>query len=157
MAVSEGDLAAVKATILRAALPSGDADRPAYRLVDVARLIEDRTGVRYSISGTHRIMRSLNLSHQKTRPAHPQANPRAHHPFKKNSHPPPTGSPAHSPELNRIERVWLVLRERFLSHLVFADTSAIIDACCDAWNALLAECGRVQSLAALPWASKVNP
>lgn len=85
MAVSDGDLAAVKATILRAALPSGDADRPAYRLVDVARLIADRTGVRYSISGTHRIMRSLNLSHQKTRPAHPQANPRAQRRFKKNS------------------------------------------------------------------------
>lgn len=69
----------------------------------------------------------------------------------------PLHLPAYSPELNGIERVWLYLRERFLSHRVFADTSAIIDACCDAWNALLAESGRVQSLAALPWASKVNP
>lgn len=69
----------------------------------------------------------------------------------------PLHLPAYSPELNGIERVWLYLRERFLSHRVFADTSAIIDACCDAWNALLAESGRVQSLAALPWALKVNP
>jgi len=44
--------------------------------------------------------------------------------------------PPYSPELNPVERVWLYLRERFLSLRVLNDTEAIIDACCDAWNAL---------------------
>ena len=35
--------------------------------------------------------------------------------------------PPYSPELNPVERVWLYLRERFLS--VLDDTEAIIDAC----------------------------
>ncbi len=65
--------------------------------------------------------------------------------------------PPYSPELNAIERVWLYLRERFLSHRVFEDAEGIIDACCQAWNALLAETGRVRSLATLPGASRVNP
>lgn len=57
----------------------------------------------------------------------------------------------YSPELNAIVRVWLYLRERFLSHQVFEDAEAIIDACCEAWNALLADTGRLRSLATLPW------
>lgn len=69
----------------------------------------------------------------------------------------PLHLPPYSPELNGIERVWLYLRERFLTHRVFADAEAIIEACCLAWNALLAEAGRIQTLAALPWAEKVNP
>ena len=66
----------------------------------------------------------------------------------------PLHLPSYSPELNAllsevegpIERVWLYLRERFLSHRLFDTVDAIIDACCDAWNALLAETGRVASL-----------
>jgi putative transposase len=85
MSVTEGELAAVKHQILKAASARGDADRPALRIIDVSGLIEERTGVRYSISGTHRIMRSLNLSHQKTRAQHPQADPRAQRAFKKTS------------------------------------------------------------------------
>ena len=38
--------------------------------------------------------------------------------------------PAYSPELNPVERVWLYLRERFLSLRVFRDYRAIVDACC---------------------------
>jgi hypothetical protein len=63
----------------------------------------------------------------------------------------PLHVPPYSPELNGIERVWLYLKERFLSHRVFPGIDAIIDACCDAWNALLGEAGRVRSLAGLPW------
>ena len=33
--------------------------------------------------------------------------------------------PAYSPELNPVERVWLYLRERFLSHRVLADYKAV--------------------------------
>ena len=47
--------------------------------------------------------------------------------------------PPYSPELNPVERVWLYLRERFLSLRVLDDTEAIIDACCQAWIDLIAE------------------
>ena len=64
--------------------------------------------------------------------------------------------PPYSPELNPVERVWLYLRERFLSLRVLDDTEAIIDACCKAWNALTAEPNRIQSLSAYPWIIKVS-
>ncbi len=64
--------------------------------------------------------------------------------------------PAYSPELNPVERVWLYLRERFLSLRVFADYRAIVDACCAAWNRLVAEPGRLRSLCDQPWIRNVN-
>ena len=63
--------------------------------------------------------------------------------------------PPYSPELNPVERVWLHLRERYLSLRVLDDTEAIIDACCQAWLALIAEPGRMRSLCAYPWIMKV--
>jgi transposase len=65
--------------------------------------------------------------------------------------------PPYSPELNPIERLWLYLRDNRLTHRVFADTAQIIETCCDAWNALLAETGRIRSLCSYPWLQKVNP
>ena len=62
--------------------------------------------------------------------------------------------PPYSPELNPVERVWLYLRERFLSHRVLADEKAVLDAACDAWNALAAETGRLASLTAYPYLIK---
>src|SRR4051812_12343590 len=66
--------------------------------------------------------------------------------------------PPYSPELNPVERVWLYLRERWLSHrvlagydAVLAGYDAVLDAACAAWNALRAEPGRLRSLAAFPW------
>jgi hypothetical protein len=51
------------------------------------------------------------------------------------------------PELNPIERLWLYLEERFLSHrLLLDDYDAIVDAICETWNRLMAETGRVESL-----------
>jgi transposase len=64
--------------------------------------------------------------------------------------------PPYSPELNPIERLWLYLKDSYLTHRVFADNAEIIDACCDAWNALLAETGRVRSLCSYPWLKKVS-
>lgn len=84
-AISESELAVVKAQILKAASIRRHTERPALRIVDVSRLIEERTGVRYSISSTHRLLKSLNLSRQKTRPQHPQADLRAQRAFKKAS------------------------------------------------------------------------
>lgn len=45
----------------------------------------------------------------------------------------------YSSELNLVERVWLYLRERFLSMRVFNDYLVIVEACCDAWSRLIAE------------------
>jgi hypothetical protein len=61
--------------------------------------------------------------------------------------------PPYSPELNAIERVWLYLRERFLSHRLWPSYDDILDACCAAWNALVEEAGRIRSLCALDWAT----
>ena len=61
-------------------------------------------------------------------------------------HPPP-----YSPELNPVERVWEYLRDRWLSHRVLAGGyEAVVDAACAAWNALLAEPGRLRSLTSFP-------
>lgn len=63
--------------------------------------------------------------------------------------------PPYSPELNPVERIWLYLRERFLSLRVFKDDRAIVDACCAAWNRLVGEPGRIRSLCHQPWIAKV--
>ena len=55
----------------------------------------------------------------------------------------------------RRTRVWLYLRERFLSLRVLDDTEAIIDACCQAWIDLIAEPDRMRTLCAYPWIMKV--
>jgi hypothetical protein len=54
-----------------------------------------------------------------------------------------------------VERVWLYLKERFLSHRLHADYRAIVDATCAAWNALLAQAGRLTSLCSYPWIQQV--
>ena len=59
--------------------------------------------------------------------------------------------PAYSPELNPVERVWLHLRERFLSHRVLDGYHAVLDAACRAWNALADEPGRLASLTGYPY------
>ncbi len=64
--------------------------------------------------------------------------------------------PAYSPELNPVERVWLYLKERLLSHRLLDDYDAIVTAACDAWNRLLAEAGRIKTLCSHPWIPKVN-
>ena len=61
--------------------------------------------------------------------------------------------PAYSPELNPVENVWQYLRQNQLSNRFFDGYDAIVDACCDAWNALTAEPGRIQSITTRPWAS----
>ena len=55
-----------------------------------------------------------------------------------------------------VERVWLDLRERYLSHRWLATYEAVVDACCEAWNALAAETGRIQSLTSYPYLNGVS-
>ena len=64
--------------------------------------------------------------------------------------------PPYSPELNPVERVWLYLKQRFLSHRLLADYDAIADAACRAWNRLAAETGRITMLGSYPWILKVK-
>ena len=64
--------------------------------------------------------------------------------------------PPYAPQLNPVERIWLYLRERFLSLRLFADLGGIIDRCCDAWNRLVAEPGRIASLTDYPYLRSVR-
>jgi transposase len=59
--------------------------------------------------------------------------------------------PPRSPELNPVERLWLFLKERYLSHRVLDDYDAIEQAICKAWRRLLADTGRLTSLTSYPW------
>ena len=65
--------------------------------------------------------------------------------------------PPYSPELNPVERVWLYLKQRFLSHRVLENYDAILDAACAAWTRMSAEPGRIASLATYPWIETVKP
>lgn len=62
--------------------------------------------------------------------------------------------PPYSPELNPVERVWLYLRERFLSLRLLPDYDAVVDAACNAWNRLTNH--RLRSLCAFPWIEQVT-
>jgi len=64
--------------------------------------------------------------------------------------------PPCSPDLNAIEKVWRYFRDRYLSEPLFAGTHAIGDACCDAWNSLIADAGRIRSLTDFDLTKQVN-
>jgi transposase len=64
--------------------------------------------------------------------------------------------PSYAPQLNPVERLWLHMKARYLSHRLHADYEAIRDAACEAWNKLLAETGRITSLCSYPWIMEVQ-
>ncbi len=64
--------------------------------------------------------------------------------------------PAYSPELNPVERVWLYLKERFLSLRLLNDYEAIVSAASKAWKRLRRETGRLTSLTSYPWIMKIR-
>ncbi|WP_428483117.1 IS630 family transposase [Rhodopila sp.] len=64
--------------------------------------------------------------------------------------------PPYSPELNPVENVWEFLRQNDLSNRVYATSEAIIDACCVAWNKLIAAPERIRSIATRDWAKTVT-
>src|SRR3712207_5840897 len=64
--------------------------------------------------------------------------------------------PPYSPGLHPVDRVCLDLRDRFLSLRVLTNYRAIVDACCDAWNRLVAEPDRLRSLCDQPWIRNVS-
>ena len=62
--------------------------------------------------------------------------------------------PPYSPQLNPVERLWLYLRERHLSHRLLDDYDAVVAALCRAWNALTPE--RIRSLTRYPYLEQVK-
>ncbi len=64
--------------------------------------------------------------------------------------------PPYSPELNPVENVWQFLRQNHLANRVFDTYTAIVDACCEAWNALTANPDRIRSIATRKWAEAVT-
>ena len=64
--------------------------------------------------------------------------------------------PPYSPELNPVENIWQFLRQNHLSNRVFASYTAIVDACCEAWNALTATPHQIRSIATRTWAEAVT-
>ena len=65
--------------------------------------------------------------------------------------------PPYSPELNPTENVWQFLRQNFLSNRVFSCYRAIVDACCEAWNKLIAMPDTIRSIGHRHYAKTVRP
>jgi transposase len=64
--------------------------------------------------------------------------------------------PSYSPELNPVENIWQFLRQNHLANRVFDTYTAIVEACCDAWNALTAMPATIRSIATRKWAEAVT-
>jgi len=61
--------------------------------------------------------------------------------------------PSYAPELNPIETVWEYLRANKLSFALWDTYEAIVAACKDAWNTLMADTQRVASITRRGWAT----
>ena len=62
--------------------------------------------------------------------------------------------PPRSPELNPVENVWQLMRDKWLLNRVFASYADILDHCCHAWNELVDEPWRIMSLGLRRWAHR---
>lgn len=60
--------------------------------------------------------------------------------------------PPYCPELNPVENIWQFLRQNRLSHRLFDSYGAIVDACCEAWNALAQAPDTIRSIISRSWA-----
>ena len=82
--LGEGQMAAFRAVVLRG--PDIEKDGlSSWTAKDLCRIVEKRYKVSYSENGMLKLLKSLDLSWQKTRPVHPKADLRAQADFKKNS------------------------------------------------------------------------
>ena len=82
--LDEGRLASLRALVLRGPDPERDGVST-WRAKDLCRIVEERFGVTYSENGMLRLLHDLDLSWQKARPVHPEADLKAQARFKKNS------------------------------------------------------------------------
>lgn len=60
--------------------------------------------------------------------------------------------PPYSPELNPMEQVWSILKQRHLSNRCYEKFEDIVDACCDAWNSICESIPLIKSLTQRCWA-----
>jgi transposase len=60
--------------------------------------------------------------------------------------------PPYAPELNPVENIWAFLRGNMLSHRIYEDYEAVIQACADAWNKLMKLPETIASIATRHWA-----
>jgi transposase len=81
-ALDEGQRAALEALVLRGPSLARDG-RAAWRARDLCALVGERFGVRHGESGMLRLPKGLDLSWRKTRPVHPEADPKARERFEK--------------------------------------------------------------------------
>ena len=61
--------------------------------------------------------------------------------------------PPYAPELNPVENIWQLLRRNKLAHRLYDTYDAIVDACCNAWNILVAAPKTIMSIAIRDWAN----
>jgi transposase len=81
-ALDESQQAALKALVLKG--PKLERDGcVVWRARDLCEVVERRFGVRYARNGMLRLLKGLDLSWQKTKPVHPEADPKAQERFKK--------------------------------------------------------------------------
>lgn len=74
--LTEGEEATLAALILRGPDPERDGIS-AYTREDLAGLIQDRFGKRYHPASLSKVLRRMGFSRQKTRPSHPNTDPKA--------------------------------------------------------------------------------
>lgn len=79
-----GQMAVFKTMVLRGPDPERDG-LSSWTAKDLCRLVENRFGVAYRENGMLDLLHGLDLSWQKTRPSHPQADAKAQAAFKKTS------------------------------------------------------------------------
>lgn len=61
--------------------------------------------------------------------------------------------PPYAPELNPVENIWEYLRQNKLSNRLHDTYTSIVDACCDAWNAVADNPALIASITTRQWAS----
>ncbi|MGO9484657.1 MAG: transposase, partial [Rhodomicrobium sp.] len=59
--------------------------------------------------------------------------------------------PPYSPELNPAENIWESFRKNKLSNRLYETYEHIVDACCDAWNTLMAAPESIATLTQRQW------
>ena len=64
----------------------------------------------------------------------------------------PITLPPYSPELNPVENIWEYLRKNKLANRIYETYEDIVEACCEAWNALMATPECIASIAYRGWA-----
>ena len=55
-----------------------------------------------------------------------------------------------------MENIWQYLKQNYLSNRVFNTYEDIVDACCEAWNKLMAMPDRIASICTRDWAEEVT-